>query len=72
MGKGDFIEMDGEVIQALPNAMFKVRLESGQEILCHISGKIRQNFITIANGDKVKIAISPFDLSKGRIIFRNK
>lgn len=73
MGKGDFIEAEGEVIQALPNAMFKVRLlESGQEILGFLGGRLRVNFITIAVGDRVTCALSPYDLTKGRIIFRNK
>jgi translation initiation factor IF-1 len=69
---GDIIEIEGEVLVALPNAMFKVRLENGKEIICHISGKIRKNFINIIPGDFVTVAISPYDLTKGRIIYRSK
>jgi len=70
--KSDYMETEGEVLTALPNATFKVRLESGAEILCYISGKIRQNMINIVPGDKVLVMISKYDLTKGRIIFRNK
>lgn len=72
MAKQSVIEQEGVVIEALANAMFRVELENGYEILCHISGKIRQNYIKILPGDKVKIEISPYDLSKGRITFRYK
>jgi translation initiation factor IF-1 len=72
MSKDDFIEVEASVISALPNAMFKVRLDNGVEILCHISGKIRKNNITILVGDKVKVQLSPYNLSKGRITFRIK
>jgi translation initiation factor IF-1 len=70
MGKEKYVEMKGRVIQALPNATFKVELENGCEILAHISGKIRMNFIRILPGDKVKVEISPYDLSRGRIVYR--
>jgi translation initiation factor IF-1 len=70
MGKEKYVEMKGRVIQALPNATFKVELENGCVILAHISGKIRMNFIRILPGDKVKVEISPYDLSRGRIVYR--
>jgi translation initiation factor IF-1 len=66
------IEVEGTILEALPNAMFKVKLDSGQEILAHVSGKIRKNFIKILLGDKVVVELSPYDLSRGRIIFRTK
>lgn len=66
----DFIEMQGEVIELMPAATFKVQLESGHEILAHLSGKMRMNRIRLLPGDKVKLEISPYDLSKGRIVFR--
>ena len=66
------IELEGEVLQALPNAVFKVRLETGQEILGHVSGKIRKHFIRILPGDRVKLELSPYDLTRGRITFRVK
>lgn len=66
------IEVGGTVIELLPNAMFKVRLENGYEIMAHISGKMRMHYIKIIPGDKVKVQISPYDLTKGRIIFRMK
>jgi translation initiation factor IF-1 len=72
MGNSDYIETEGEVLMALPNATFKVKIENGSEILCHISGKIRTNNITVIVGDRVKVAISPYDLTKGRITFRIK
>jgi translation initiation factor IF-1 len=73
MAKDDLIEVDGIVKEALPNAMFKVELEGiGKEILCHISGKIRMNYIKIVPGDKVKVEITPYSLDKGRIIYRYK
>ncbi|MFA4858742.1 MAG: translation initiation factor IF-1 [Candidatus Margulisiibacteriota bacterium] len=68
----DVIELEGEVVDALPNAIFKVKLETGQEILSHVSGKIRKNFIRILRGDKVKVELSPYDLTRGRIIYRMK
>ncbi len=70
MGKEKYVEMKGRVIQALPNATFKVELENGCEVLAHISGKIRMNFIRILPGDKVKVEISPYDISRGRIVYR--
>ena len=69
----DVLEIDGIVIDALPNAMFKVKLENlNKEILCHISGKIRMNYIKIVPGDKVKVEINPYSLDKGRITYRYK
>lgn len=72
MSKKDVIEAEGVVIDAQPNAMFKVRLETGHEVLAHISGKIRMNFIRILPGDKVKVELTPYDLTKGRITWREK
>ena len=72
MGKQDVIEMDGEVIDTLPNAMFKVKLGNGHEILAHVSGKIRMHDIRILPGDRVTVEISPYDLTRGRITFRHK
>ena len=72
MSKDDVIEVEGRVIEKLPNAMFQVELENGHQILAHISGKLRMNFIRIIPGDKVLIAMSPYDLTKGRIIWRDK
>jgi translation initiation factor IF-1 len=72
MSKDDVIEMQGVVLEALPNATFKVELESGHQILAHISGKLRMNFIRILPGDRVKVELSPYDLSRGRIIWRDK
>lgn len=68
----DVIEFDGEVLEALPSALFRVKLETGQVILAHVSGKIRKNFIRILAGDKVKVELSPYDLSRGRITYRGK
>lgn len=68
----DVIELEGTILESMPNAMFKVQLENGHEILAHISGKIRKNFIRILPGDKVKVEMTPYDLSKGRITFRLK
>ncbi|MDD5115854.1 MAG: translation initiation factor IF-1 [Candidatus Omnitrophica bacterium] len=70
MPKEDLIETDGKIIEALPNAMFKVELENGHVVLAHVSGKMRMNFIRILPGDKVKLELSPYDLSRGRITFR--
>ena len=70
MAKNDVIEVEGTVLEKLPNAMFSVELENGHQILAHISGKLRMNFIRIIPGDKVKIEMSPYDLSKGRITWR--
>ena len=72
MSKNDVIEADGEVLDALPNALFKVQLENGHVLMAHISGKIRQNYIRILPGDKVKMELSPYDLTKGRIVYRYK
>ena len=72
MSKEDVIEVEGVVIDALPNAMFKVQLENGHEVLAHVSGKLRMNYIRIVPGDKVKLEMSPYDLSKGRITWRDK
>ena len=72
MGKQDVIEIDGEVIDTLPNAMFKVKLANGHMILAHVSGKIRMHYIRILPGDRVTVEISPYDLTRGRITFRHK
>ena len=72
MGKQDVIEIDGEVVDTLPNAMFKVKLVNGHEILAHVSGKIRMHYIRILPGDRVTVEISPYDLTRGRITFRHK
>ncbi|MDF2502591.1 MULTISPECIES: translation initiation factor IF-1 [Clostridium] len=72
MSKDDVIEMQGTVLESLPNTMFEVELESGQKILAHISGKLRMNFIRILPGDKVTVELSPYDLSRGRITWRAK
>ncbi|MCQ2548005.1 MAG: translation initiation factor IF-1 [Clostridia bacterium] len=72
MAKKDVIEAMGTVIDAQPNAIFKVQLENGFEVLAHISGKIRMNYIRILPGDKVKVELSPYDLQKGRITWREK
>jgi len=72
MSKEDVIEVEGIVIETLPNTNFKVRLENGHEILAHISGKLRMNYIKILPGDKVKVEISPYDLNRGRITWRAK
>ena len=72
MSKADVIEVEGTVLEKLPNAMFKVELENKHVVLAHISGKLRMNFIRILPGDKVTIELSPYDLSKGRIIWRDK
>lgn len=72
MAKDDVIEVEGTVLEALPNAMFKVELENGHVILGHISGKLRMNFIRILPGDKVTIEMSPYDLTRGRIVWRSK
>lgn len=72
MSKKDVIEVEGTVLEALPNAMFKVKLINNHEILAHISGKLRMNYIRILSGDKVTVEMSPYDLTKGRITWRNK
>lgn len=72
MAKSEAIEVEGVVLEKLPNAMFKVEIKGGHVILAHISGKLRMNYIKILPGDKVTLALSPYDLSKGRIIWRDK
>lgn len=72
MAKEDVLEVEGTVLEPLPNAMFKVELENGHAVLAHISGKMRMHFIKILPGDKVKLEISPYDLGRGRIIYRAK
>ena len=72
MSKEDVIEVEGTVVEALPNTNFKGELENGHQILAHISGKLRMNYIKILPGDKVKVELSPYDLSKGRITWRAK
>ena len=72
MAKEELIEVEGTIKEALPNAMFRVELENGHIVLAHISGKIRKHFIRILPGDKVKLELSPYDLSRGRITYRNK
>ncbi|MDE2028285.1 MAG: translation initiation factor IF-1 [Candidatus Omnitrophica bacterium] len=72
MAKEDLIEVEGTIVEALPNAMFRVELENKHKVLAHVSGKIRMNFIRILPGDKVKVELSPYDLSRGRITFRLK
>ena len=72
MSKEDMIELEGTVVEAMPNAMFKVEIQSGHIILAHISGKLRMNFIRILPGDKVTVEMSPYDLTRGRITWRLK
>jgi translation initiation factor IF-1 len=72
LAKDDVIELEGTVVDKLPNAMFRVELENGHVITAHISGKLRLNFIRILPGDKVKLEMSPYDLTKGRIVWRDK
>lgn len=72
LAKEDSIEVEGVVVEPLPNAMFRVQLENGHKILAHISGKMRMHFIKILPGDKVKIELSPYDLTRGRITYRSK
>lgn len=72
MSKEDMIELEGTVVEAMPNAMFKVEIQGGHQILAHISGKLRMNFIRILPGDKVTVEMSPYDLTKGRITWRTK
>ena len=72
MAKQDVLELEGEILEALPNAMFKVKLENGHEVLGHISGNMRMNYIKILPGDMVTVEVSPYDLSRGRIIYRKK
>ncbi|MCQ2450139.1 MAG: translation initiation factor IF-1 [Clostridia bacterium] len=72
MSKSDMIELEGTVVEAMPNAVFKVEIQGGHQILAHISGKLRMNFIRILPGDKVTVGMSPYELSKGRITWRSK
>lgn len=72
MSKQDAIEVEGTILESLPNAMFQVKLENGHVILAHISGKIRMNFIKILPGDRVTVELTPYDLSRGRITYRFK
>jgi translation initiation factor IF-1 len=72
MAKQSAIEQDGKIVEALSNAMFRVELENGHTIIAHISGKMRMHYIKILPGDKIKVEMSPYDLSKGRIVFRYK
>ncbi|HCF48956.1 MAG: translation initiation factor IF-1 [Syntrophomonadaceae bacterium] len=72
MAKEDVIEIEGKVIEPLPNAMFRVELENGHKVLAHISGKMRMNFIRILPGDRVMVELSPYDLNRGRITYRFK
>ncbi|MDP3997183.1 MAG: translation initiation factor IF-1 [Candidatus Andersenbacteria bacterium] len=70
MSKQDYVEIEGEVLENLPNTQFRVKLDSGQEIIAHLSGKMRVHRIRVLPGDRVKVAMSPYDLSKGRIVLR--
>jgi translation initiation factor IF-1 len=72
MAKEEAIEVDGRVVEPLPNAMFRVELENGHRVLAHISGKMRMHFIKILPGDKVTVELSPYDLTRGRIVYRTK
>ncbi len=72
MAKEDVIEMEGVVLETLPNTMFRVELENGHIVTAHISGRMRKNYIRILTGDKVKVELTPYDLSKGRITYRTK
>ena len=72
MAKEDVIQMQGEIVETLPNATFRVRLENGHVLLGHISGKMRMNYIRILPGDKVTVELTPYDLTRGRIVFRAK
>ncbi|MDN5293868.1 MAG: translation initiation factor [Eubacteriales bacterium] len=72
MAKEDVIEVEGTVVEPLPNAMFRVRLDNGHMVLAYVSGKIRMNFIRILPGDRVMVELSPYDLSRGRIVYRYK
>ena len=72
MAKEDSIEMQGTILETLPNTMFRVELENGHVVIAHISGKMRKNYIRILTGDKVTVQLTPYDLSKGRIVFRSR
>ncbi len=72
MGKEELIEVEGEIVETLPNAMFRVKLDNGHLVLAHVSGKMRMHFIKILPGDRVKVELSPYDLTRGRITYRYK
>jgi len=72
VGKEDAIEVEGKILEPLPNAMFRVELENGHRVLAHVSGKMRMNYIRILTGDRVKLELSPYDLTRGRITYRVK
>lgn len=72
MAKEDHIEMEGKVVETLPNTMFRVELENGHVVTAHISGRMRKHYIRILTGDKVKVELTPYDLSKGRIVYRSR
>ena len=72
MGKEELIEVEGEIVEALPNAMFRVKLDNGHIVLAHVAGKMRMHFIRILAGDRVKLELSPYDLTRGRITYRYK
>jgi len=72
MTKEDLIEVEGKVLESLPNAMFRVELDNGHKVLAHVSGKMRMHFIRILPGDRVKLELSPYDLTRGRIVYREK
>jgi translation initiation factor IF-1 len=72
MPKEEAIEVEGTILESLPNAMFRVELDNGHKVLAHVSGKMRMHYIRILPGDRVKVALSPYDLTRGRIIYRNK
>ena len=72
MAREDHIEMEGVIVDTLPNTMFRVELENGHVVTAHISGKMRKNYIRILTGDKVKVVLTPYDLSKGRIVYRSR
>jgi translation initiation factor IF-1 len=72
MPKGDAIEVTGSVLETLPNAMFRVQLDNGHKVLAHISGKMRMHYIKILPGDKVRVELSPYDLARGRIVYRER
>ncbi len=72
MAKGDAIQVEGKVLETLPNAMFRVELDNGHKVLAHISGKMRMHYIKILPGDRVTVELSPYDLTRGRVIYRSK
>ena len=72
MSKEESIEVEGTILEPLPNAMFRVELENGHKVLAHISGKMRKNYIRILTGDKVRVEVTPYDLTKGRITYRER